>query len=42
MLFSCEGQSFDCDWDGEITFRVKVVEDGVIVMIMNFPKVFII
>jgi hypothetical protein len=26
--FSCEGLSFDYNWDSGITFRVKVVEDG--------------
>jgi hypothetical protein len=40
MPFSCECLSFDYNWDSEITFRVKVVEDGVIVMVMNFTESF--
>jgi len=38
--FSCEGLSFDYNWDSGISFRVKVIEDGVIVMVMNFTKSF--
>jgi len=40
--FSCEGLSIDYNWDSEIISRVKVVEVGVIVMVMTLPKVFVI
>jgi len=37
ILFSCEGLSCDYNW---YTFRVKVVEDVVIVMVINFTESF--
>jgi hypothetical protein len=40
LPFSCEGLSIDCNWDSGITFCVKVVEVGVIIMVMNFTKSF--
>jgi len=38
--FSCEGLSIAYNWDSGITFRVKVVEVSVIVMVMNFTESF--
>jgi hypothetical protein len=39
-LFLVRALSFDYNWDSGITFRVKVVEVRVIVMVMNFTESF--
>jgi len=38
IIFSCEGLSFDYNWNSKIVFRVRIVEIGV--MKIRFADVF--